>query len=221
MAGSNGQILVNTGSGKLLNDTIDVAGADVIFSALNMMNPLAEKEKHTTLECAVIKFDIKDGIATTDRGVAIQTTKMNIVGSGTLNFKTEEVAMAVKPQAREGLGIGLGSLVDAVSIGGTLAEPSPKVDAATALKTGVTVGAAVATGGLSLLAEGLFKKTTADSNPCDTALGKAPAASPAKTQAAETKADPVEEKKEQVEQKVEDVKEKTEDKIKDALEGFF
>jgi len=36
---------------------------------------------------------------------------------------------------------------------------------------GVSVGAAVATGGLSILAQGLFDKSTADENPCDTALG--------------------------------------------------
>ncbi len=220
MAGSNGKLEIITGTGKLYNKTIDIAGADIVFSAVNMINPLSEQEEYTSLECGVVKFDIKDGIASTDKGIALQTGKLNAVGSGAINFKTEELDLAVKPQAREGLGIGLGKLVDAVSIGGTLANPSPKVDTAAALKTGLTAGAAVATGGLSLLAEGLFDKATADSNPCDTALGKTPApkAQPEKTEAAK---DPVENTKASAEEKIEQKKEKVEDKVKDALKGLF
>lgn len=219
MAGSNGQLEVITGTGKLYNKTIDIAGADIVFSALDMINPLSEQEEYTSLECGVVKFDIKDGMATSDKGIALQTGKLNVVGSGSINFKTEELDLAVKPQAREGLGIGLGKLVDAVSIGGTLASPSPKVDTAAALKTGLTAGAAVATGGLSLLAEGLFDKATADNSPCDTALGKAPKAKPAESKPEPTA--PVEAKKEQVEEKVEEKKEEVENKVKDALKGLF
>jgi len=173
-ASINGDILVKTGGGKILNTTVDLAGADVIFSALNMMNPMVEKETHTTLECAVIKFAVKDGLATTDRGIAMQTQRMNIVGSGTIDLKTEQLNLAIKPQAREGLGINLGALVDAVQITGTLAEPSAGIGTKGALTAGLAAGAAVATGGLSVLAKGLFDKSTADENPCDTALGKAP-----------------------------------------------
>ena len=227
MAGANGNLLMITGSGKLYNKTINIAGADIVFSALDMINPLSEQEEYTSLECGVLKFDIKDGIATTDRGIAMQTGKINIAGSGTLNFKTEEVDLAVKPQAREGLGISLGSLADAVKIGGTLANPKPKVSTAAALKTGLTAGAAVATGGISLLAEGLFNKVTTDGNPCDIALGKA--AKPAeKSSETEKPKDPVSDTKQQTEQKVEqkkeqieEKKEEVEDKIEDALKGFF
>ncbi len=174
MAGLNGNILINTGAGKISNEAIDEAGAGVVLSAFDMLNPMAEKEKHTAMECFVIKFDIKDGIAKTDKGIALQTTNVNVVGSGTIDLKTEKLDLGVKPQARENTGISLGSLVSMVRIAGTLAEPAPGVDAAGALTAGVSAGAAVATGGLSLLAQGLLSEDTADSNPCDIALGKAP-----------------------------------------------
>lgn len=178
IAGSmNGNLLVKTGAGRMANDTVDLAGADVIFSALNMLNPMSEKEQFTEMECAVIKFDIKDGIATTDKGIAMQTQRMNIIGSGTVNLKTEELALALKPVAREGLGVNIGSLVDAVQITGTLAEPSAGIGAEGALRAGLSAGAAVATGGLSVLAQGLFQKSTSDEDPCATALGLAPAQS--------------------------------------------
>ena len=59
-------------------------------------------------------------------------------------------------------------------LGGTLAEPKTKIDTAAALKTAVSTGAAVATMGLSLVAEGIFDRTTADDHPCETALEKNP-----------------------------------------------
>lgn len=206
-ASMNGDILVKTGGGKISNTTVDLAGADVIFSALNMMNPMAEKEKHTTLECAVIKFGVKDGLATTDRGIALQTQRMNIVGSGTIDLKTENLNLAIKPQAREGLGINLGALVDAVQITGTLVEPSAGIGTKGALTAGLAAGAAVATGGLSVLAKGLFDKSTADENPCDTALGKAPV----------KKAE--QEKKPEEKSAVESTVDTAKDTVKDVTEG--
>ncbi len=63
------------------------------------------------------------------------------------------------------------SVAGAAKIGGTLANPTPVIDAENAIRTGLSAGAAVATGGLSLLAQGLFSKSGADPEPCNTALG--------------------------------------------------
>jgi len=43
-----------------------------------------------------------------------------------------------------------------------------------ALKAGAGAGAALATGGLSILAQGLLDKSTADEDPCAIALGQKP-----------------------------------------------
>jgi len=58
---------------------------------------------------------------------------------------------------------------------GTLAEPKAGIDELQAAKTAVSIGAGLATGALSTLPQGLGGGSTADSNPCATALGKAPA----------------------------------------------
>ncbi|MCI0590994.1 MAG: hypothetical protein L0Y67_05235, partial [Gammaproteobacteria bacterium] len=87
-----------------------------------------------------------------------------------INLKTEELELGIHPKAREGLGIGAGSFSELVRVGGTLAEPKPEPDPVGALKTGASIGAAVFTSGLSLLAEGLFRHATADRSPCATAL---------------------------------------------------
>jgi hypothetical protein len=57
-----------------------------------------------------------------------------------------------------------------IRVGGTLASPQPTTDISSAVGTGLKVQTAIVTGGLSLLAQGLFDRVTADKNPCETAL---------------------------------------------------
>ena len=74
------------------------------------------------------------------------------------------------------VGINLGNLAELVRLQGTFANPRIGPDTKAALKAGLSAGAAVATGGISLLAQGLFSASTADADadPCATALGVKP-----------------------------------------------
>lgn len=177
MGNLNGQFQLKVGAGRIPNNVADKPGTGIILKAFGSLNPLAKSEPYSTLECGVVNLQIKDGIATTDKGIALQTDKMSMVGSGAINLKTEQLDLGFRPYAREGIGINLGTLAGAGRVGGTLADPKLVVDAANVLKAGATAGAAVMTFGLSTLAQGMFDKTTADPRPCDTALGKAPAKS--------------------------------------------
>ncbi len=168
MAGLNGNVLIKSGGGAVKGFGIGIANT----SLLTMLNPMAESSAETKLECLVMNFDIKNGIATTNKGIAAVTREMSVIGSGTIDLKTEKININIKPSAREGLGLNAGQLAGMLKLGGTLAEPSPTVDAKSTL---VAAGAAVATGGLSVLAKGLLDQTTADADPCASALGQKPA----------------------------------------------
>jgi len=170
MAGLNGKLLAKMGKGKLTDSKTKAAGTD-LFS---MLNPTATTREGTLIECGVINFNIKDGIATADQGIAIAANTMNVIGSGTIDLKTEKLDIGITPQAREGAGISVGQLAELVRVRGTLANPKPGVDTMAALKAGAGAGAALATGGLSILAQGLYDKSSADEDPCATALGKKP-----------------------------------------------
>lgn len=201
MAGLNGKLLVQTGKGQISNSALELASADALMSTLSMLTPGAKESEGSLLECAVVNFDIKDGIATAENGIAMSTNHINVIGAGTIDFKTEKLDIGITPKAKAGIGLNLGQLAGLVRVGGTLANPAPKADTKGALKTGITAGAAVATGGLSLLAENLLSKGLADDqNPCDIAMGKAPVKSAAKEKPAEEK----------------NVVEKTTDTVKDA-----
>ncbi len=172
MAGLDGKLLVKVGQGVIKDTGSNIASADILTKSFSMLMPGTSTNDNAQLECGVANFDIKDGIATTKKGIALATNKMNVIGSGTIDLKTEKLDIGIVPEAREGIGISVGQLAGLVKLGGTLANPKPETDTKAALKAGVSVGAAVATGGLSILAQGLFDRATADADPCATALGE-------------------------------------------------
>jgi uncharacterized protein involved in outer membrane biogenesis len=209
MGSYNGNLLVKVGEATIPNDSIDLFGADILLSTFNKLNPLSGEEASTLLECAVINLPISDGMIKLDRQIAIQTSKMYMVGSGEINLKTEAINLGVRPYAMEGVGLNLSSIAGAAKIGGTLANPKAEIDAANALKAGASAGVAVVTGGLSLLAQGLFSKAGNDPEPCNTALGIVSASQPAT---------PVESSGQNEEQ---NAGEKAIDGVKNTLKGLF
>ena len=174
MAGLNGKAIIKVAESHIEDGTLDLLGADFITELVNLLNPFSKEKKGTELACAVVNFNIKNGIATADKGIAVRTGKMNIVGDGTINLKNEKLDIGITPEARTGIGMNMADLVGLVRVGGTLAAPSALVDKATVLEAGLSTGAAVATGGLSVVAEGLIDRATADENPCQTAFGIKP-----------------------------------------------
>ena len=82
----------------------------------------------------------------------------------------ETVNLGFKTRAKEGIGIGAVNLAELVRVSGPLSKPSVGADTVESAKKALSVGGALATGGLSLLGEVFLKKTTADPHPCQTAL---------------------------------------------------
>ncbi|MFQ5541563.1 MAG: AsmA family protein, partial [Candidatus Binatia bacterium] len=82
MAKLNGRMLVAMGESRIHNSVANVAAPDLLLEIFHMMNPFTEKDEYTSLRCGVVLFDVKDGIATTDKGIGAETSKMNLIGSG-------------------------------------------------------------------------------------------------------------------------------------------
>jgi len=197
MAGLNGTALVKTGKGVLKSQDSDKQSDSMLLKTFSNLNPQEQGEQGTQIECYVMNLNIKDGITAVDKNIALVTDKMNVTGSGIINFKTEQLDLGVTPEARKGLGINLNKLAELVRLQGTFANPHIGPDTKAALKAGLSAGAAVATGGISLLAQGLFSTATSntDADPCATALGVKPvpktAAEPAKETGTTTSSGPV------------------------------
>ena len=166
MAGLDSKVIIKVADSQIEDCTLDLIGADFITELVNVLNTFSKGQKGTELACAVVNFNIKNGIATTDKGIAVRKGKMIIFGDGTINLKNEKSDIGTTPEARTGIGMNMTNLVGLVRVGGTLAAPSALVDNTGVLEAGLSTGAAVATGGLLVVAEVLIDRVTADKNPC-------------------------------------------------------
>ena len=164
MASSNGSVSFRQGSGKVKELFGSAIFKDVFLQVLRTLNPFRRSRDYQILECGIYDVTIAGGVATIDN-FAIQTDTMTTVASGTVNLKSEKLDIAFRAKPREGIGISLGTVANQLlEVRGTLQSPRIAVDAG---RTATTTGAAVATGGLSLLARGLWDRLSAEASICD------------------------------------------------------
>jgi AsmA family protein len=71
------------------------------------------------IRCAIADFAVKDGMAQTNAFV-FDTAVTNVTGSGSINLKTEEMDLTLRPQPKDS---GIGSLRTPLHIRGTFSEP--------------------------------------------------------------------------------------------------
>jgi len=157
------------GESRMRNDMLNIVGADVIMQVLSAVNPVGNKDPYTVSRCGVVNLQIADGVARTTQGIALVTDKMQLIASGQIDLGAERIDLSVSPRATSGLGVGLGTIVQSVRISGPLADPSVGMDKANAVKTLGALGAAFATGGASLFAQGAKGRIEGAGDPCQTA----------------------------------------------------
>lgn len=189
-AGSaSGNVLVMVGPATMGHPSDN---SDAAFNKLaDAVDPFRKVDSNTELQCAVIRLPLAGGISKVDRSIGVETTKIGANASGTLDFRNETLDMSVKPQIRKGIPINIDSIASLVRFHGPFIAPTVGVDAMASAATVATIGAALSTGGMSLLGQSLLSSATADTGaPCQIALGrggKAPAdggsSAPARTPA--------------------------------------
>jgi uncharacterized protein involved in outer membrane biogenesis len=169
MGGANGEIRAVMGPARSSGAALDFGG-DVLTKIADLANPSRRTEQYSEVQCAVVRLPVRDGIATAERTIAFETSRVNIVAAGTINLRNETLDLALRPDVKEGLGIGAASLAELVRVTGTLSNPTVGIDTLGSARAALSVGGAILTGGLSLLGEAALRKGTADPHPCKTAL---------------------------------------------------
>lgn len=162
MAGLDGQLAFDVKDVTLKQSLMTGFGTGLLSS----LNPFTKEEEDTELICAIILFDIENGIADANKKIAAQMTDVTWFGSGEINLETEEIDFGMNPKPRKGLGISLGSLAKLAHVGGTLAHPKVELDPTDAAVKYGKYTAAMATGGLTLVADLLFSKIKANKDVC-------------------------------------------------------
>ncbi|MEJ2095106.1 MAG: AsmA-like C-terminal region-containing protein, partial [Gammaproteobacteria bacterium] len=128
MGNMNGKIFVKVGKGTIKSDKFTILDSEIISNAVNTLLPLPPDKPGRELICAVMNLEIKDGQAATNKGIALSTERMDVVGSGLVNLKDETLNIGVKPRGKNGFGVGAGSLADLVRIVGPLSNPHIQPD---------------------------------------------------------------------------------------------
>jgi uncharacterized protein involved in outer membrane biogenesis len=168
MGGANGEIRANMGAARTSGAALDFGG-DVLTKVADLANPSRRTEKYTEIKCVVVRLPVRDGVATAQRTIAVETARVDLVAAGTINLRSEALDLALRPNVKEGLGIGAASLAELVRVTGTLSNPTVGIDTLGSARAALSVGGAIVTGGLSLLGEAALKRGTADPHPCQTA----------------------------------------------------
>jgi uncharacterized protein involved in outer membrane biogenesis len=195
-AGSaNGNVIAVVGPATLVNPK---GSTDVpLDRLLEAVNPFRSVDASTQLHCAVVRMPLKNGVASIDRSIAAETSKLGATASGTVDFRSETLDLSIKPQIRQGVSIAVPQVAELVRFRGPFTSPSVGIDATATAATVARLGAAVYTGGLSIIGESLLAQTAGDPGaPCQIALGRgsganAAAAKPANANPATTAAEGV------------------------------
>jgi len=168
-AGADGRVLVTQGPGKLQSGIIGLIGGDLLRELFGKLNPFAAQDPYTQLECTVLRAEIAHGQVKISP-VLMQSAKVTIVAGGEIDLATEALTFNFDTRPRSGVGISAGMFTNPfIELAGTLASPRLGIGA-----KGATSGAAaVATGGISLLAQGLVDRARGGQDVCKQTLDEA------------------------------------------------
>ena len=161
----NGQVIAVVEPSKLQSGQLKFLTNSFITQLLQVLNIDTSKTENVDLKCAVVRADIKDGVATFPKGIAVNSDKLDLVSNGTINLRKDKLNLSVNAYRS---GIAKVSLVQTMTnlfkISGTLQSPSIAIDQNGAIKT---IAGAALSGGTLTGAQMLLDKDTA---PCYTAL---------------------------------------------------
>jgi uncharacterized protein involved in outer membrane biogenesis len=169
---ASGHVGFILGEGVVASTVMDFLGSDILVELFEALNPFATRQSETHLECAVVRLNLADGIVML-KPFAVRTERMTTVGGGSLDLGTEKLSFDWITKPRRGLGISASALTNPyIKVGGTLSKPSIAVKP---LEATVQTGAAVATMGLTLVAQGLWNRMTSGRDVCRKAIEEAEA----------------------------------------------
>ena len=164
-ASLNGLFVFQGGGGRMDNNGLDLLLGDILGEVFTRVNPTAETEAYTYMECHAGAMTFEDGILKAVPGAVMRTDKLDILSSGSINLHNERLDLVFNTRSRKGLGISASKAITPyIKLGGNLAHPQLGLNVKGAAISG---GAAIATGGLSILAEGMWDRWVATArNPC-------------------------------------------------------
>lgn len=182
--------LYSAASGYAHSDLVAyMYGTDFLTSLRHSIQDMFRSKKkydQMKINCLAVNLKLRDGLAETHNGVAIETNAINIMLDGDVDLGREKLDLSLTTIPVRGIKLSLsGNVVNTIKLSGNLAEPDISISGAAiagkALSaTGLGLLLAPITGGIGLvagagvglLAGDLLENWLADDHPCKTALKK-------------------------------------------------
>lgn len=180
-ASADGGILLEAVGGRLTSVALRLASADVLKQVFDLIRPTAAPDDLARLDCAVIRADVRSGMAVFDRGLALETGAMTASGSGQIDLGEERLDLVLRAAPREGLGLSAARIAASlIHVGGTLAQPSVTLDPIHAAGSTLRLGTGIVSGLAQALASGRLKglRNILDGDPAPCRTARNPLAAP-------------------------------------------
>jgi uncharacterized protein involved in outer membrane biogenesis len=115
LGSANGKIGIYMDEGKISRFLMELVALDLWDAARVKL----KGDKEIDIRCVIADFGVKGGVAQSN-ALVFDTTVTNVSGNGTINLKTEEMDLTLKPTPKDS---GVGSLRTPLHIKGTFSEP--------------------------------------------------------------------------------------------------
>jgi len=184
-ASLDGEVRMRMGPATSIGRARSSGPGDLVAAVLHALTPMRDSAERVQVRCAAARLPLRRGHIEIDRAIAVESERVDLVMSGTMDLGSERLDLAMRPTVRKGTGLDPGAFAGMVKIGGTFAAPHVEANLAGTAREALSIGAAVASSGVTLLGERVLGRVN-DPHPCDTAYkggGAAPAAGRPETRA--------------------------------------
>jgi AsmA family protein len=135
LGGASGDVAILMGRGQISNILLEFMGLD----GGEVIKFLVGGDRNVQLRCAVVAFDVKQGVMTS-RAIVLDTSDTVINGRGQVSFANETLALVLDPAPKD---FSILSFRSPLQIGGTFAAPTASPDkAALAGRAGIALALA-------------------------------------------------------------------------------
>ena len=162
---ANGYFWALGGEGRIKRLQMGILTGDFVSELLTTLNPFAKQSEYSTLICHDYFFEIEKGVVRTGPAVIVRNDVITIVAQGNVDLVTEKLNLDFETTPNKGIGISVTDFVNPfIKVTGTLAQPRISLDAQGSAVKG---GAAIMTAGMSIFAEGLWKRWVSSGKACE------------------------------------------------------
>lgn len=178
-ASLTGLVTVQVGAAKIRSEKIQQAES-LLIGLAPMLS--AKDANQVDLACIGARLQFTAGRAESEPIVGARSDVSQILTSGYIDLRQQTLELHGRIRARSGVSLGISNLAGEVKIAGKLIQPQAGLDPAGTPGLMARLGAAIATGGASLLVTSIWDAANPASDPCQIVL----ASSPRKRAAAES-----------------------------------